>query len=391
MRIERLTIRNYRVLKDVTFRELSPLTVLCGANGSGKSTVFDVFAFLNEAFTGGLRGAWDARNRIDSIRMRGSSGPVSFEIAYRAADLDGRERLVTYSLSVDQDGVLPVVVDERLRWSTALQGGRPRDILTFRRGSGTVYDEKSGTYDEEALASPDLLAVSALGQFQTHPRVKALRDFVQGWYLSYVSAGGTRTTPNSGPEPRLTPSGDNLANVVQYLEEQHPDRLRTIFSVLSARVPQLESVLPRHMDDGRILLRLKDRPFEEPVLARFVSDGTLKLLAYLTVLYDPEPFSVIGIEEPENQLHPKLLPVLAEEIRAVSAQSQVLVTTHSPEFLTTVRPRELWTIRRAQDGYSRVARASDDPLVMSMMSNGATLGSLWSEGYLSDADPGDVH
>jgi predicted ATPase len=389
MRIERLTVRNYRVLRDVTFKRLTALTVLCGPNGSGKSTVFDVFAFLNQAFTQGLRPAWDARNRIESIRSRGETGAVSFEIAYRAPDFQGRERLVTYSLAVGQERVLPVVVEERMRW-TAPGAGRPREILTFEHGQGTVYDEASGEYEEERLASPDLLAVSALGQFQAHPRVKALRDFIQGWYLSYISADGTRTTPNAGPEPRLTQSGDNLANVIQYLDEEHPERLRQIFSILSTRVPQLENVLPQRLDDGRLLLRLKDRPFDEPVLARCASDGTLKLLAYLTVLYDPNPFAVIGIEEPENQLHPRLLPVLAEEIREVSGRSQVLVTTHSPEFLSAIRPRELWTISRAEDGFARVARTSDDKEVMAMVDEGASLGWLWSAGYLPEANPAGV-
>jgi predicted ATPase len=386
VRVQRLTVENYRVLKNVTFKDLTPLTVLTGANGSGKSTVFDVFAFLNDAFTKGLRSAWDQRNRVDGIRSKGQQGPVSFELAYRAADFEGRDRLVSYALSVDQEGLVPVVVSEKLRWSTSPGSGRPRDILSFERGSGTVYDERSGRYDEERLASPDLLAVSALGQFTAHPRVKALRDFIQGWYLSYVSAAGTRTTPTAGPERRLSQSGDNLANVIQYLEESHPQRLSEIFGKLAKRVPQLEEIRPQRLDDGRLLLRLKDRPFAEPVLSRFASDGTLKMLAYLTVLNDPEPFQVIGIEEPENQLHPRLLPRLAEECRDVSATSQVLVTTHSPEFLTGVRAKELWMISRGEDGFARVARASDDPKVVAMMSAGATLGDLWSEGYLPSAD-----
>lgn len=387
MRIERLRVRNYRVLRDVIFDKLTGLTVLCGANGSGKSTVFDVFAFLNEAFTRGLRPAWDDRNRIESIRSRGETGAVSFELKYLAPNYSGVERLVTYSLEVDQRGVSPVVTSERLTWSTAPGSGRPRDILAFEEGAGRVYGEEAGRYEQEELSSPDLLAVSALGQFRTHPRVKALRDFIQGWYLSYVSADGTRTTPRSGPEPRLSQSGDNLANVIQYLAEEHPQRLARIFDTLERRVPQLESVLPQRLADGRLLLRLKDRPFQEPVLSRFASDGTLKLLAYLTVLHDAHPFEVIGIEEPENQLHPKLLPVLAEEIREVSAQSQVLVTTHSPEFLSTVRPAELWALGRATDGFTRVHRASDLPGVPEMVRAGATLGDLWSEGYLREADP----
>jgi predicted ATPase len=388
LRIERLRVQNYRVLRDVTFQNLTPLTVLCGANGSGKSTVFDVFAFLNQAFIRGLRPAWDDRNRIDAIRSRGHEGPVSFEIAYRAPNLEGQWRKVTYRLAIDQQGTMPVVVSESLRWFTAPAQGRPRGILSFDRGQGSVYDEESGEYEHETLASPDLLAVSALGQLQSHPRVRVLRDFIQGWYLSYISAGETRSTPTSGPEPRLTPNGDNLANVIQYLEEEHSDRLTRIFGILSERVPQLENVLPRRLDDGRLLLRLKDRPFEEPILSRFASDGTLKLLAYLTVLHGPTQPEVIGFEEPENQLHPRLVPILAEEIRDVSGTSQVLVTTHSPEFLTEVRPGELWMLSRESDGFTTVQRASDDAKVVAMVEAGATLGSLWSEGYLAKADVG---
>lgn len=387
MRIERLTVKNYRVLRDVTFRELTPFTVLCGANGSGKSTVFDVFAFLNQAFTQGLRPAWDDRQRMDSIRSRGEKGAVSFEIKYRAENFAGQNRLVTYFLAVDQEGSAPVITSERLQWSTAPGSDRPRDILVFAHGSGNVYDEETGETETEHLATPDLLAVSALGQFQTHPRVKALRDFIQGWYLSYLSADSARATPNSGPEQRLSRSGDNLANVIQYLQEAHPERLNRIFEVLSRRVPQLENVLPTELDDGRLLLRLEDLPFKEPVLARFTSDGTLKLLAYLALLYDPAPPAVIGIEEPENQLHPSLLPLLAEEMREASGESQILVTTHSREFLSAVQPRELWMIRRDVSGFAKVARASDNELVTSMMDADANLGNLWSEGYLSGADP----
>lgn len=388
LQIEQLRVQNYRVLRDVTFKDLTPFTVLTGANGSGKSTVFDVFAFLHEAFTRGLRPAWDDRNRVDAIRSRGQRGPVSFEIKYRAPDLDDKWRLVTYRVEIDQEGTLPVVVSEKLRWSTALAQGRPRDILSFERGEGSVYDEARGVYDHEVLASSDLLAVSALGQLRSHPRVKLLRDFIQGWYLSYVSAGETRGTPTFGPEPRLTRSGDNLANVIQYLLEHDPDRLAGIFRLLSRRIPQLESVLPEQLADGRMLLQLKDKPFSEPVLARFASDGTLKLLAYLTVLHGPALPEVIGIEEPENQLHPELVPLLAEEFREVSGSAQVLVTTHSPEFLRQVHPKELWMLSRTDDGFTRVGRASEDGRAVAMFDAGATLGSLWTEGYLAMANVG---
>ncbi|HRE19171.1 MAG TPA: AAA family ATPase, partial [Rhodocyclaceae bacterium] len=91
--------------------------------------------------------------------------------------------------------------------------------------------------------------------------------------------------------------------------------------MLRERIPRLERVDAEPMQDGRLLLKIKDAPFEQPVLAKFASDGTMKMLAYLTVLYDPEPPRFIGIEEPENFLHPRLLPELAEECRAASDRS----------------------------------------------------------------------
>ncbi|SHJ37655.1 Predicted ATPase [Tessaracoccus bendigoensis DSM 12906] len=386
MQIDSFRIQNYRVLQDVSFQKLTQLTVLVGANGSGKSTVFDAFAFLHEAFTTGLRGAWDRRNRMAAIISRGSDGPVHFELKY-TVPVDGREKQTTYSLAISEQGGAPVVEREVLRWTTAPGSGRPREILRFENGVGRVYDEATESSQEETLSSPDLLAVSALGQMQRHVRVRALREFIQGWYLSYLSAANTRGTPTSGPESRLNQSGDNLANVLQYLEERHPETLQEVFDALGSRVPQLESIRPTRLEDGRLLLRLKDRSFEDPVLATYTSDGTLKLLAYLTLLHDPNPPTVIGIEEPENQLHPALVPRLAEDIRALSTRSQVFVTTHSREFLEAIQAKELWTIGRGEDGYARVQRVSDDPRVKAMLNEGATLSELWSEGYLAGANP----
>jgi predicted ATPase len=383
-RIVQLTIKNYRVLRDVTFKDLEPLTVLLGANGSGKSTVFDAFAFLHEAFTTSLRLAWDERNRMAQIRSRGSDGPVVFEIKYRATK---RAKLVIYRLEIDEADGHPVVRKESLRWSVAPGSGRPKEILRFEDGGGKVYDERTDETADETLDSPDLLAVSTLGQLSRYPQVAALRRFISGWYLSYLSADKTRTTPQSGPAERLSRTGDNLPNVVQYLQDRHPDRLADIFSALRRRIPRLEKLLATPMADGRLLLQLKDAPFAEPILSRFASDGTLKLFAYLTVLYDPSPASIVAIEEPENQLHPRLLQQLAEEGRAAAARSQVLVTTHSPEFANAVRPRELWMIHRGEDGFAQATRASDVVRIGAMQGAGGVLGDLWMEGYFGVGDP----
>lgn len=152
-------------------------------------------------------------------------------------------------------------------------------------------------------------------------------------------------------------------------------------------MPRLETVVAEPMPDGRLLLQIKDAPFDRPVLSRFASDGTLKLLAYLIVLYDPNPPQFIGIEEPENFLHPRLLPELAEECRRAAERAQLLITTHSPFFLNSMRPEEVRVLYRDEQGYTQVSRTSDIPGVRAFVQAGALMGDLWLEGHFGLGDP----
>lgn len=386
-RIEYLRVENYRALRKVEFKEITPLTVLLGPNGSGKSTVFDVFGFLSDCFQYGLRRAWDRRGRGKELRTRGSNGRVTVELKYREKP---RDPLITFHLSIGEDESGPYVAEEWLQWRRG-QWGRPFRFLEYRRGEGQATSgempDESDNRVVKPLRSPDLIAVNTLGQFAEHPRVAALREFITGWYVSYLSIEDTRGQPEAGPQERLSRTGDNLPNVIQHLKERYPTRLEEIFEVLRRRVPRLENVVAEPMPDGRLLLQIKDAPFEKPVLARFASDGTLKMLAYLTFLYDPNPPPFIGIEEPENFLHPRLLPELAEECRGASERTQLLVTTHSPFFLDSVRADEVRVLYRDEHGYTQVARASDLQGVTEFVNSGATLGHLWLEGRFGIGDP----
>lgn len=390
-RIEELSVSNYRALRDIQLRPLSPLTAFLGPNGSGKSTIFDVFAFLSECFSVGLRKAWDRRGRFRELRSRNADGPIVIELKYRERPKSlGASRVITYHLAIDEGPRGPFVAEEWLQWRRG-QTGRPFRFLDFRNGEGEVISgeapDEQDRRQSERLSSPELLAVNTLGQFASHPRVSALRRFITGWYLSYLTADSTRTTPEAGPQERLSETGDNLPNVIQYLKEQHEPRLNDILRVLSRRVPRLERVDAEFMADGRLLLQIKDAPFDRPILSRFASDGTLKLLAYLAVLYDPDPPQLIGIEEPENHLHPRLLPELAEECRIASARSQLMVTTHSPFFVNGLRPEELWVLYRDEQGYTQARRAADMRGISEFMDQGALLGSLWMEGHFEVGDP----
>ncbi len=387
-RIEYLKVQNYRALRDLELRNITPLTVFVGPNGSGKSTIFDVFAFLSECFSVGLRKAWDKRGRFKELRSRGCDGPISIEVKYREAGFP----IISYHLEIEQDSKGPYVSRELLSYTRKTgKAGRPFNFLDFSEGRGSVIsgDKPEETDDriEETLESRELLAVNTLGQFAKHPRVGALRRFITDWYLSYLTADNTRGSPEAGPQERLSVWGDNLPNVIQYLKEQHPNRLNKILKVLSRRVPRLEKVDADLMPDGRLLLQIKDAPFERPVMARFASDGTLKMLAYLVVLHDPSPPQLVGIEEPENQLHPRLLPELAEECRSASQGTQLMITTHSPFFVNGLRPQETWVMYRDEEGFTRAKQASRIEGIRAFMEEGAQLGYLWMQGHFGVGDP----
>lgn len=386
-RIEYLRVENYRALKLVELKDLTPLTVLLGPNGSGKSTLFDVFSFLSECFQQGLRYAWDRRGRARELRSREADGPIVFELKYR----ERKELpLITYHLAIDEGKRGPVVTEEWLQWRRGSRG-KPFRFLDYHEGDGRAISGE--TPDEQdrrieiPLRSPDLIAVNTLGQFADHPRVAALREFITDWYISYLSIDDTRSQPEAGPQEKLSRTGDNLANVIQYLKEQHPHRLELIFEQLRMRVPRLERVDADPMPDGRLLLRIKDAPFTQPILSRFASDGTLKMLAYLVLLNDPQPPRFIGIEEPENFLHPRLLPGLAEECRSASERTQLFVTTHSPDFLNGMRAEEVRALYRDEQGYTQSVRVSDILGISEFVQAGASLGHLWLEGRFGMGDP----
>ncbi|WP_174298425.1 AAA family ATPase [Sphingomonas bacterium] len=391
-RIEQVTIGNFRALQQVEFRSMTPLTALLGANGSGKSTFFDVFAFLSDCFSEGLRRAVDKRGKFSDLRSRDQSGPITFEVAYREGGLIEGKRpgLVRYHLEIDELDGRPVVASEWMHWKRG-SFGAPFRFLDYQYGRGSVISgnapEQADTRLELPLAASDVLAVSTLGQLANNPRVKSLRDFIVGWHLSYLSTSDTRVVPEAGPQEHLSRTGNNLANVIQFLAERHPTLLDRVFMALRRRIPKLETVQPLSLPTGHLLLTVKDAPFKDGVQARYVSDGTLKMLAYLIQLNDPAPPPFLGIEEPENFLHPKLLRELAEECDVATRRMQMVVTTHSPFFIDALEPAQVWALRRNARGYTEAVRASQMAGVPEQIAAGASLGQLWLEGFFEAGNP----
>ncbi len=425
-KIEGIRIKNFGTLKDVTLgrlwnkqgsKPLTPMTVVIGKNGVGKSTLFDAFGFLADCLSSGVEEACDARGRggFEKILSQGQRGPIEFNIYYKE---DGNARPITYELSIDLDpSGRPFVLKERLRQRRKGQRhGWPFSFLIVNDGRGVVWKgEKEGRQIDEEREQLDLFAlvesierggdkeetretevvefddmrklgIATLGSLKQHPRISAFRRFIPGWYLSYFTPDAARSLPLVGPQKHLNVHGDNLGNVVQFMEREHPNRFQTILNEIAARIPGIDKIDTEKTNDGRLLLRFNDKGFSDPFYAQQMSDGTLKVFAYLLLLEDPNPPPFLCIEEPENGLYHKLLESLAEEFRKHATGrkggSQVFITTHQPYLVDALDPSEVWILEKEPDGFSTIRRASDNPIVENMVAEGLPLGGLWYSDYL---------
>lgn len=390
MRIEQILIKNFRVFKEARLTDIPMMSVIVGANGSGKSTLFDVFGFLRDALRENVQVALAKRGGFKEVVTRGSQGPIHFEIKFRE---DGEKKpLVTYVLTIGQEDGRALVEREILKYRRG-QHGRPWHFLDFTRGVGRAitneedYDSPNAepVREDQALDSPEILAIKGLGQFQQFPVITAFRKLIESWYLSDFHISQARPSQEYGHAEHLSTRGDNLALVTQFLFENHRDKFEEILRRMEQRVPGVSKVEAAETLDGRLILRFQDGAFRDPFLARFVSDGTIKMFAYLVLLHDPKPHPLLCIEEPENQLYPGLLEELAEEFRDYAHRGgQVLISTHSPDFLNGVRLEEVFWLEKS-DGYSMVHRASDDALLKALVDEGDQLGALWKQGLFGQA------
>ncbi len=388
MHIEHLELRNYRVFHHAILSDLPPMAVVVGANGSGKSTLLDVFSFLKDALTQNAAAAVARRGGFHELRSRRRRKPIGITVKFR----ESGGRLVTYMLEIAIRQRRVVVEREVLRYRRGSHG-RPWHFVDFSRGEGTaitneaVYGQEDAepAWDHYELDDPSVLAIKGLGQFRDFRVVAEFRNLIENWHISNFHIQDARPSAEAGYAEHLSTRGDNVAQVARFLYEHHPKRFRQVLDAMRRRVPGIESVEAKPTEDGRLVLRFQDGSFKDPFIARYVSDGTIKMFAYLVLLYDPTPHPLLAVEEPENQLYPELLPELAEEFRDYARRGgQVFVSTHSPDFLNGAEIDEVFYLVK-QGGYSSVRRAHENELLRDLVDEGDLPGSLWKQGLFEGA------
>lgn len=391
MQIESISIKNFRVFQDVVIKDIPSMAVFVGANGSGKSTLFDVFGFLRDSLVHNVKSALINRGGFNEVVSRGNKGPISFEVKFREG-LDGP--LATYSLAIGLHEGLPAVVKEQLKYRRG-QRGQPWKFLDFKLGEGqaVVNESEYGKpaaemkREPQKLESNDILAIKGLGQFEKFKIIASFRKLIENWHVSDFHISDARPSQDAGVAEHLSTRGDNLALVAQHIYENHGDLFNQILEKMKKRVPGVKNVQAVSTEDGRMVLKFHDGSFKDPFIARYVSDGTIKMFAYLVLLHDPKPYPLLCVEEPENQLYPQLLTELTEEFRDYARRGgQVFVSTHSPEFLNHIQLEEIYWLEK-DNGYTKIHKASESKLLANLVKEGDTPGTLWKQGLFEGADP----
>ncbi len=388
MQIESIEIRNYRLFHQAELKDLSQLAVVVGTNGSGKSTLFDVFSFLKDALSQNIGTAVSRRGGFKELISRGEKGPIGITIKFR----ESGGRLATYQVDIGENQGRPVVEREILKFRRG-QHGQPWHFVDFSNGRGTAITNEAAygkagfkaEREEYALDDPSVLAIKGLGQFKEFRVVSEFRSLIENWYISDFHIGDARPSSEVGFAEHLSTRGENIAQVAQYLYENHRERFDKVLQSMKDRVPGVSKVEAKPTEDGRLVLRFQDGSFKDPFIARYVSDGTIKMFAYLVLLYDPKPHPLLAIEEPENQLYPELLYELLEEFRDYARRGgQVFVSTHSPDFLNGAQLEEIyWLVKK--DGFTTIRRASDSELLRNLVAEGDLPGALWKQGLFEGA------
>ena len=379
MKLTNLKASLYRSLKDVNIA-LGSMNVLIGTNASGKSNVLDALRFLSEgvrekAFTSAVGN----RGGIAHLRWKND---LANRIALKTTFVDDDERSYSWDVELIQ-ALHGFHVIERM--FTLENDGSTKQILDFRAGKAwwsSTQATNNRVNLKLSLGSCALASACADESFPAH----RVAEFVERWGFFDPSPPLLRRAAETTEGDRLDPYGANLAARL-YAIQNGPDGPQTIKRIITATRHVLgvpESIEVRVSDyDGRAFFLQTESRLLYPVHQSGISGGTLRMLAFMTALFGETDTSLVGIEEPENHVHPAALKGLAEYLREASERVQLIITTHSPILLDCLpNPEEIAIVRRTAEGTSIKAEENPEGVRKALEESGFSLGEFYeAEGF----------
>lgn len=368
--LQHLSASKYRSLRDVQV-PLGPLSIFIGANAAGKSNILDALRFLS---TG-------VRERTFATAVRDRGGPLALAWKGEQATqvrLTTRfklgERTLEWTVSLETPGYgWDFTIDEHV--TELLQGAPPAELLRAEEGKGWWWSQEAGR--RVSLAQSETDCALAAAAVDTAFPARDIAEFVQGWSFFDPSPGDLRRASRGDVDSRLDPFGRNLATRLRALRDESPDAFEAILAATRNVLGVPESIELHETDDGRVFFRQRERGLDYPVHQVGTSSGTLRMLALMTGLLGEAEAGLVGIEEPENHVHPSALDAFAEHVKSASERVQVLVTTHSPLFLDRIdQPESVFVVRRTADGTEVTHEENPEAVRRALDESGFALGEL---------------
>jgi len=364
--LDTLAVANYRSLRNLIV-PLRRCTVVTGPNGSGKSSLYRALRLLAQMARNGAVNALAGEGGLGSTMWAGPgrTGPVSLKLGFAATEAG-----YAVDLGLPQEGGTAFALDPEIKSEVVWAGPVPRPSALMAQRSGPLVQVRDDAGDWRTAATelrPYDSMVSELADPREAPELLALRDRMRGWrFYDHVrtDAAAPAREPRTGTRTMvLSHDGSDLAAAWQTIAEIG-DSTALAESVHGAFPGSSVEVVT---DGGRFELALRQPGMLRPLSAAELSDGTLRYLLWVAALLSPRPAGLAVLNEPENSLHPNLLPALAALITRASERSQVVVVTHSAGLLAALQqsgPDDLSLLELAKrDGQTvvRGRRILDEP------------------------------
>jgi predicted ATPase len=390
--LNRIEIENFRSLKAIDL-ELTPLTVLIGPNGGGKSNFLDVFELLSEGSKGFLSDAIAKRGGFDSIRFRGAKeDKIFFKLEYPPIGVFKEEQKnISYKIQLRSVGTGVSIPFEQLARDPFPPHTSPLYLVNRHQGQITFLNKELGEKDQvKQLESESELAIQQIKDENTYPTPYKLLRQIQEWmFYNPIDVGFN--APIRSPQltrsgTRLLTSGENLTSVLYVIQQQYPSVWDEICELLQIVYPEFRYMtFPPEGGDGKIVLRWWESPFEKSnsgFSANLLSDGTLRLLSLIAILKNPNPPPLVCIDEPEVGLHPDWIKLVGELLDEAGTRMQLIVVTHSPDLISKIKPSNIVIVEK-EDGATLLERL-DEKELEGWLEN-FRLGELWRSGHLGGA------
>lgn len=377
MKITQLDVEGFRSFKSQTWRP-GDLNVLIGPNASGKSNLLRVLEFLGAAAQGGLGSyvqheggmealLWDGRE--DRIRVQVKMSPLLDHVG------DPTDPL-TFELVLSRLGRLGSYSIEKEHLGGFHRGGigvnpEPFKLLERDIRRCVAYSKKDQTIEasvESSMRSEEtflsLLQSPLVANWEAAGFQTELADWRVHQGFDTNRDARIRAPQVTRSETQVSADGQNLVSVLHSLYSSNRDFEIEINTALRAAFgDDFEKLVFPPAADQRIQMRIRWRSLKREQSAADLSDGTLRFLFLMAVLANPSPPPLIAIDEPETGLHPSMLPIVAEYAREAASKTQVILTTHSPEFLDAFgEDPPTTTVVERRDGETVLRVVSDDEL-----------------------------